>query len=165
MATNGPAGELRDTRSAPFFYITVTASRLLREHFKAEPQRLATARAIYSALAEVANEHRAAEFRATRRQVAAYAGVSSRTLDAYGRAFVHLGLLEVERRRDGRLNLPTVWRLLEPGGVAQPTALPSAANRTRVAQPTTHAFKKNISQEEEWGDDSDTDRRIAEAER
>ena len=60
---------------------------------------MTTALAIYSALAEIANEARSDDFTATRQRVADYAGVTDRTLDRYARELERLGLRLAERSR------------------------------------------------------------------
>jgi hypothetical protein len=158
--------ELRDARHAPFFYITVAASSVLRSSYRGK--RLTTARAIYDALAEVANEARSSEFAVSRQYVARYAGVSDRTIDAYGREFVKLGLLEIEHRRDGEVHLPNIWRLVEPEGWRSQTQGGSEAKDPTVAKPNaggvakpnaggwrsqTHPFKEvRLKKEEKKGD-------------
>jgi hypothetical protein len=136
--------ELRDARRAPFFYVTVETAKVLRANFSGK--RLTTARAIYDALAEVANEARSREFEAGRQYVARYAGVTDRTLDFYAREFAKIGLLELEPRRDGAVNLPNVWRLVEPSagvakplrGVAKPIAPPWRSQTPQGWRSQTH---------------------------
>ncbi len=132
---------MKDGRRAPFCWQTIAAMAVIRERFTGEERRAAVA--IYQAMTEVANELRHAGgrdgFEAPRRRIADYAGVTVRTLDKYVRAFEAAGVLQVEHRRDGRLNLPNIWRLVEPDGTGatnggsandcatpgQPTAPPS----------------------------------------
>ena len=105
-----------DRRTPPFCYQTIAAMRCLRAEFGGEERK--TAIAIYQALTEIANEqHRdggRSGFKAARTRVAEYAGVSTRTLDRYIPRFEEAGLVEVERRQDGDVHLPNIWRLVEP---------------------------------------------------
>lgn len=144
------SGQLRAGGSEqPYFYVTVATAAVLRSSLSGK--RLTTARAIYDALAEISNEARSSEFKAGRERLARYAGVTDRTVDAYGRLFVQLGLLEIVSR-PGAANL---WRLLEPGAIiGGETNRRGETNGTRGAKPTaarseanSARFKKNNKEE------------------
>lgn len=114
---------MRDIRQAPFTWQSVNAMRLIRKEFQ-KRERVA-AIAIYQAFTEAANLQRGAKFKATRSALSELAGVSVRTLDLYAQRFVTLGLLRVKRIREGRINSPNEWELLNlvdelaaPGGGA-----------------------------------------------
>lgn len=137
---------MRDRRRTPFFYLTVGASRTLRQAFPVEPRgQRTTALAIYAAMCEIANEQRGRDFNASRALIAEHAGVGVRTLDAYAERLCHAGLIEKYGRQDGGLHLPNAWSLIDvadpveepsatPEGVAQPNALVAQPNAL-LAQP------------------------------
>lgn len=127
---------MRDIRKAPFCWQSVLATRMLRRRF--EGKERTTALAIYQALTEVANEKREQSFRASRAQIADYAGVSKPTLDRYAGLFTEMGLLTVARQKKGAENLPNLWTLVEPvDEVAKPVDRGgSKANRPPIQQPT-----------------------------
>jgi hypothetical protein len=151
---SGPP-EIRDSRRPGFFWIGLAASDALRGQFGG--RELATARAIYSALAEIANEARSDEFTASRRRVATYAGVSDRTLDRYAQELEALGLLLIERRSNGSQHLPNLWHLIDrekAGGQSgkvvslrarggEAASPPGEANRGRGGEANDTRFKKN----------------------
>lgn len=172
---------IRDHRLAPFCYQTIAARAAIRTHFghvePAEPARgcdrrlgcvagcrfaeRSTASAVYDALTEIANELRGrdAGFSAPRRRVADYAGVTTRTLDKYAREFEVIGVLRVDRRRVGGLNLPNVWHLVEPdggetsGGSASDFSTPGETSDTTLAKPAT---PPSGNQRHQGGETSDT---------
>lgn len=115
----GPGLGLVRDRRRPFFYQTHDALDLIRERFTG-PRERSTAIALYVCLTEAANlyggEAARDGFEVTRRDLAANAGVSVDTFDRYARAFTELGLLDVERRKVGNVNLPNRWVLLDPPG-------------------------------------------------
>jgi hypothetical protein len=131
------------TARPAFCYQTLEVMALIRERYTGERRRAAVA--IYQAMTEVANEQRDAGgrngFEAPRRRIADYAGVTVRTLDAYAQDFERLGILTVERRRDGRLNLPNLWQLHETPGAATGTRATDGGSAngcaTPLAQPDT----------------------------
>jgi hypothetical protein len=123
---------------AAFFKVTVTVAMQLRRHFGG--RELTTARAIYDALCEVANQERnngrpRGEFEAHRGDIAVLAGVTKETLDKYTKRFESIGVLGVDRRRVGKLNLANIWTLAYPGG--RPVSLASGqTDRPTLANPT-----------------------------
>lgn len=122
------ANLVQDDRRPPFCYQTHDALAVIRATF--EGAKLSTALAVYLCLTEAANRDGGAEargngFAASRRVVAAAAGISKDTLDRYAADFVKAGLLLIERRPaevEG-MNLPNRWRLLDPAPVP-PVAAP-----------------------------------------
>jgi hypothetical protein len=116
-----PAPDVRDPAQMGFSVVGNGAATLLRSTF--DRKRLATAIAVYGALAS--DMRSPGEFRARRKDVAAYAGVSDRTVDSYAREFERIGLLEVVRPRGGRRHPSNLWRLLQVAG-----DLRGEANRT-----------------------------------
>lgn len=103
---------MRDIRQAPFTWQSVNATSLLRAMYSGKKRT--TAIAIYQAMTEVANSVRSGKFKAARAELADYAGVTSRTLDDYAAEFQDAGLIAVTKTRNGRLNDPNTWELLEP---------------------------------------------------
>lgn len=119
---------MRDQRLAPFCYQTLAATAAIRERFDGKERT--TALALYQAMTELANEARAREFEVSRAELAEAAGVSVPTVDRYGKAFVEIGLLVIEKRSDGRGgNLPNVWFLVEGEGGGKASLPPGKANR------------------------------------
>jgi hypothetical protein len=131
------SGAVRDThRRPPFCYQTVATLAVVREAFTGQHRPLALA--IYTTLTEVANEvggEAAREsFEATRKRIAELAGVSLQTLDRYVKRMEEFGLVEVERRQVGGVNLPNVWHLSDPPGSAD-HATPGSADHAPRARP------------------------------
>jgi hypothetical protein len=119
-----------DGRMPPFMWQSVGAMRVLRaEYVKANERKAAVA--IYQSMTEAANDARAREFEAPRRRIAELAGCSVDTVDRYVKRFVELGLLEIRAQRQGSVNLPNVWILLEPtvSSPAPPSRTPEATPR------------------------------------
>ena len=89
---------------------------------------------IYMAFAELRNMQRDGgpehSFVMSRGNIARPLGISRDTLDRYVKKFVDLGLVEVKRTRDGKLNRPNRWTLL----------LPSEGGRTAAATRTAADF-------------------------
>lgn len=146
---------VNDGRLPPFCWIANDAMRMLHEQLSGK--ELNTALGIYSALAYMASVKRDGEhtgFEATRRELSEAAGVTPRTLDHYGETLEGMGLLRVVRRRNGEVNLPNEWVLLDVawGGathattpLAQPTTLPS--NDTRVVRSNdTHKEEEELQE-------------------
>lgn len=129
---------VRDGRRPPFAYQELVATAIIRLAF--EGQKRMAALAIYQTMTEVANEARArvngdSPFEAERKRLADLAGCSPDTIDRYTTRFIELGLLDVERRRQGSLNLPNLYTLLTPepppdGGGRTPAATPGTAAPT-----------------------------------
>lgn len=88
--------------------VVVVKVDLDRLHEVFDGRRLAVARSVYLALVERCGD--GVEF--TRADLASSAGVTRKTLDEYVPAFEAAGLLNVERRREGPVNLPNLWRLV-----------------------------------------------------
>jgi hypothetical protein len=131
-----------DGRLPPFCWQSLAAHAAIRSRFEGEER--ATAIAIYTTLTYVANEQRRREgIEASRTDIATLAGRSVRTVDRYAEIFEDLGIVRVARRRDGGLNLPNLWTLIEPGGGEM--AAPSPSDRlggevislAKSARPTT----------------------------
>jgi len=122
-----PERAVRDAKQMAFSYTGRGASALLRSSFHGERYR--TAVAVYCALVDLASDAAArkrgttAEFRVSRKGVAASAAVNVRTLDRYVKEFEALGLLKVERPRGGRHHHPNLWRLLQVDGDARANGL------------------------------------------
>lgn len=129
----GETGAVSDGRSAPFCFQTHSALDVLRDHFQGTKR--VTALAVYVALTEAANRRGGASardgFTATRADIAEAAGVSADTLDRYASDLAKIGLLAIERRRVEGVNLPNIWRLLEPVPVP-PLAAPVRPGGGRV---------------------------------
>lgn len=124
---------LQDRRRPAFCFQTHEALDLIREHF--EGARLTTALAVYLGLTEAANRSGGAEardgFRATRKEIAARVGLSVDTLDRYAREFEEIGLIEVERKTAGTVNLPNVWVLNDSPAPPSRTGAATPAARVR----------------------------------
>lgn len=118
---------MRDSRVG-FCYQELPALRILHKRFLGKQRN--TALGIYQAMTYVANARRSRDgFAAARGELADLAGVSKRAIDAYAAEFVSLGLLEVERRKEGEVNLPNLWTICTPG--APEDTRGSAANSTQ----------------------------------
>lgn len=109
---------VRDERMSPFCWQARDATDLVREQFSGRERT--TAVAIYQSLTDLASRHWRAGgrngFQSSRKEVADYAGVSLRTVDAYCDRFVELGLLRVNPG-NGYSN---AWTLIASGGCAAP---------------------------------------------
>jgi hypothetical protein len=133
------AGAVREARRPPFCFQTLDATAAIRERF--DGVRRGTAIAIYATLTEVANEIGGADaresFEATRKRIAEMVGISVDTLDRYVRILEQIGLIAVERRTAGSVNLPNVWHLCDPPGRtgAATPGRTGAALRARAALP------------------------------
>lgn len=153
---------MRDIRQAPFVWQSVNAMRLIRKSFEKRERTVAVA--VYQALTESANLQRNEKFRATRTFLAELAGVSVRTFDGYAKKFEELGLIRITKTRNGNVNNPNAWELLDlnfvdaerkiSGGVVHPAApgvvhpaAPGggAANDTQREQPETLEEGINVS--------------------
>jgi hypothetical protein len=123
-------------RRAPFCFQTIAALEVVREAFTGQHRPVALA--IYTTLTEVANEvggaHARESFEAARKRIANLAGVSLQTLDKYVKRMEEFGLVEVERRQVGAVNLPNVWHLSDPPGSAD-HATPGSADHAPRARP------------------------------
>jgi DNA-binding transcriptional ArsR family regulator len=126
---------MKDARRTPFCWQEVATLRAIKERCSfpgtdGKPLSLAHALSIYVAATWLANDRfrdgGRDGFEASRAELAAYAGVSDRTVDRYVALFEEMGLLVVERQRRGGLNLPNRW-VLTGGGEASSLL----ANRVR----------------------------------
>lgn len=118
------------------------AAILLRSTF--EGKRLTTALAVYCALTQLASDQRSpSKARASRGDVAAYAGVTDRTVDAYAREFERIGLLKVVSPRGGRHHPTNVWRLLQVAGDVRGEANSTPSGFRGEANSTPGLKKKN----------------------
>lgn len=117
---------VRDARRAPFCWQSVPSLAAIRSGWNPPEGKPSKAHGlgVYRALTEIANESRARTafngesdgFEATRRDIADRAGeLSPQTVDRAVRELERLGLLRVERRRAGEVNLPSLYVLVEPG--------------------------------------------------
>lgn len=95
--------------------VTVEVVDLAKIAHVFEGRRVAVARSIYLGLVELCGR---GETEFSRADLADMAGVTRKTLDDYIPAFEAAGMLHVERRREGSMNLPNVWTLMG----AQPSA-------------------------------------------
>ena len=122
-----------DRRRTPFCFQTHAALDVIRAHYTGA--RRATALAIYLSFTEAANRHGGAAarggFQAARKEVAESAGVSADTIDRYAGEFVDHGLLTIERRKAGSVNLPNIWILEEPKVTAGSGAPPGRTGAAR----------------------------------
>jgi hypothetical protein len=148
---------VRDGRRAPFCWQEVATLRAIKDRCEragadGRALTLAHALAIYVAMTWLANDRFRAGgrdgFDASRAEIAAHAGVTDRTVDRYVDVFTELGILAIERRRDGALNLPNRWVLMERGGelssppLANPIRQGGEPNTGGVANSTAPLFKK-----------------------
>lgn len=155
--------ELRDRRLPPFAWVSRAAITQLRASF--EGRERSTALSIYTALAILSSEQRRATHDgivATRREIAEVAGVSDRTIDAYGDRLSAAGLLELERRGDE--GLPNLWTLVEPpqGGEAAspPLAAVSGEGRSQTHPPENVKEEKKTDGAKAPSCEADLDREI-----
>lgn len=155
--------ELRDRRLPPFAWVSRAAIAQLRACF--DGRERSTALSIYTALAILSSEQRRATHDgivATRREIADVAGVSDRTIDAYGDRLCAAGLLELERR--GEEGLPNLWTLVEPsqGGEAAspPVAAISGEGRNQEHPPETVKEEKKTDGAKAPSTEADLDREI-----
>lgn len=164
VATTPSADADEPSSRAGFFMVTRTAYDVLGSHFpvvlacpgakRDKTLTLRTARVIYVALTDIANERRHAVssdgwFRAYREHVADRAGVGVRTLDSYARELETAGLLDVRRFRSGRRHEPNAWRLPRGATSGTPTDLeaqPATGTAPRGAASDT-PLKKGHTEE------------------
>lgn len=140
--------------NAPFCYQTLGALEVLERYFKGQGQRLSTARSIYMALTQLANEPqdpRRRGFKAERKIVSERAGCSPSTVTNYIDDLEATGLVQVTRVEGEAYE----WELLEPDetwtprglttakrgsangsqGPSQPSGDPPASDQEGVSQP------------------------------
>lgn len=134
--TSPPDDLMRDRRRHAFCYQTHEALDAIRASGLFAASRLTTALAVYLVLTEAANRSggagaREEGFTATRPEIAELAGISVDTLDRYVADLAKVGLVEVERRREGTVNLPNRWVLPERAPVP-PVAAPVRPGGGRV---------------------------------
>lgn len=152
--------QVRDARRG-YCFQTHRALDLIRESF-VSTQRL-YAIGVYTCLTEAANlagGYRARDgFEVTRKALAERMGISVDTLDRYLARFQELGLVEVEHRRIGAVNLPNVYVLLDPpdqGSPAPPSrtgeATPSRTGAALRARDPGSSKKENQGPKEPLGD-------------
>lgn len=119
----GDKAEIRDGRATPFCWQSTSTLRYIREHWEATRPNLVNGLAVYMAMTELANEDRArtavgndsAGFEAYRSDICERAGgVSKATVDRSLAELERMEVLEVKRRRKGKVNLPSVYVLREP---------------------------------------------------
>jgi len=147
---------VRDDRSAPFCWQSTGALRHLRDRWPARKPSLSLGLVVYMALTEIANEGHSRTrigsdsdgFEATRSYIATKAGVDKRSVDAAVGELTRIGLLQVERRRVGRVHAPSVYVLKEQGGGgdSSPPSEQTAAKTDRqgvaeTVRPTTEEEK------------------------
>lgn len=148
--TSPPDDLMRDRRRLPFCYQTHEALDAIRDSNRFRGSMLATALAVYLVLTEAANRIGGADARegfiATRPQIAELAGISVDTLDRYVADLVKVGLVEVERRRDGTVNLANRWVLPERAPVP-PVAAPVRPGGGRVGAAHSTEERKNKKKE------------------
>jgi hypothetical protein len=146
-----PDGAVKDGRRPPFCYQTLGALAAIRAQFVGS--RRATALAVYLTLTEVANAHGGAAgrngFEATRKELAESAGVSVPTLDRYAKLLSTAGVLAVERRMIGSVNLTNLWVITDPSAPPSRTELPRVASEDgHIARAGTDAVQE-VNQEKE----------------
>ncbi|MFL5313052.1 MAG: hypothetical protein ACJ79H_21680 [Myxococcales bacterium] len=134
---DGVAREVLDYRRPAFCYQTHDALDLIASEFSGA--KLATARSVYVALTEHANRRGGAAarggFEAPRSEIAESSGVSVDTLDRYIASLVKLGLVSIERRKVGKVNLPNVWALVDAAAGAPPSRTGAARGSRTGAAP------------------------------
>lgn len=132
--TDGTDQVIADRRRVAFCFQTIEALSAIRASFTGAKR--STALAIYLTFTEIANQKGGvgarSGFEATRSEIADAAGVSPDTLDRYAREFAKLGLLVVERRTAGAVNLPNLWALVDPDGAPAPGGRTGAARGGRT---------------------------------
>lgn len=136
------------TRLPKFLWISRDAASRLLAAFPGDGER-STAWSIYAALALLSSkqsrgDHQGIE--ASRREVATTAGVNVRTLDAYVKRMVTAGLVKVDHRRRGGLNLPNVWSLLEADVSSEMSSLPSEMSSLPLANSVPQGSELNCTQ-------------------
>lgn len=117
---------MKDSRQPDLCYQEVAAMQVLRDALPSSggPVKRQQAVAVYQAATEVATEqHRRADFAKARKQIAAFAGVATTTVDRCVEEFQRLGLIHVDPATDD--GAPMQWTLLSPG--AEPPATAAAA--------------------------------------
>jgi hypothetical protein len=85
--------------------------RFLRQHYD-QSNKAGTALSVYDGLTEVASNEANDEFIATYANIADKSGVSKRTVMRFTDDFEYLRIIKVERRKDGKKNLPSKFVLL-----------------------------------------------------
>lgn len=127
-----------DERNFPFFIVTTSATRKIRYGLVEDDPGLSQVIAVYTALAEIANEQRAGNaaegatepFSAARQRLSQYSGCkSTSTVRRATEALERLALLRIERRPiQGNRHLPNRYVLI--GGVGSPDDLGSGDDPT-----------------------------------
>lgn len=115
--------------------------------------------ALYVTLTHLASEHRGGQhedFIASRRTIAERCGMSLPTLDKHADVLEGLGLLEVERRREGQVDLPSRWSLTgvrrftggqRSANLLDPYARETSGSSTTNVESTTKKKKKDDAAE------------------
>ena len=89
--------------------------RLIRAHFDETVNRTSTALSLYLALTEAASNQAKDQFSTTISELMSLSGHSRSTVIRLLKEFEGIGILKVERRREGDLNLPSIYTLLDSG--------------------------------------------------
>jgi hypothetical protein len=139
----------RDDRRPAFIWITVAATKTIRDGLRDDEPGLSQVLSTYTALIEIANENRArtaigeksSAFSVERQKIARYAGVSTRTVVRTAAALERIGLLEVERQNRGK-QLPSRYVLVEPGDSESDHVTQGHADHVTQGHATTKEVKE-----------------------
>jgi hypothetical protein len=123
---------VRDSRMPPFSWQSREAMAVIAAHYRGSERDkpscrpLQTARSIYVALTEAASSQHLGRDResiaVSRAELADRAGCDVRTFDRYIADLAALGVVAIERRRIGGVNLPSLYTLPNGGGDAASTS-------------------------------------------
>lgn len=140
--------QLRDIKSASFFWLAKPATRKIREAFDATND-VSSALGVYAALCEIASDSGSEQFQTTHSWIQRISGWSVRTIQARLKALNEIGLVDIHTPD---LRAPSTYKLLS---VAQPLPsdaqpLPSVRQLAKQASlPTSEEREKNLLEERE----------------
>lgn len=157
--------QARNIRRGPFAWQDMRTMRFLREQYNGK--RRTTAVAIYQALSECASEYgritkkHTSTFPAMLERIAAKTGKSVSTIKRYMQEFKALGVLSWETRKQGKMNKPNVWTLLESSAHnSKPTSLHHNEPRHGAHNselPREEGLKRSIKNKERINAEGSTD--------
>jgi hypothetical protein len=104
--------EIRVIQNTPFCWQDKKLLRTINYHFEASAISIASARSLYLALTEAASNRSKDSFIVTQGELASLAGLSRSTVNKLVSEFVEIGIIKIEARREGKINLPSIYTLL-----------------------------------------------------
>jgi hypothetical protein len=110
--------KMRSIKKTPFSWQDKRVLRLINYHFEASAISIASARSLYLALTEAASNRSKDSFVVTQGELASLAGLSRSTVNKLVSEFAGIGIIKIEARREGKINLPSIYTLLNSGECA-----------------------------------------------